>query len=139
MRWLNPVGVADLDGDGLAEIAAVITPHVGGTLKVYRRREGKLVEIAALPGFSNHVLGSRELALSAPVSIAGSSFVLVPDTARVNLRVIALAGDRLVEKGRCALSAPVTGGIEPVSPHEISIGLASGRRVIDPKACMRNE
>ena len=32
MRWLNPVGVADLDGDGLAEIAAVVTPHLGGSI-----------------------------------------------------------------------------------------------------------
>lgn len=51
-RWLNPVGIADLDGDGRAEIAAVITPHIGGTLKVYRRDRRHLVEIAALEGFS---------------------------------------------------------------------------------------
>jgi hypothetical protein len=35
MRWLNPVGVADLDGDGQVEVAAVITPRIGGTLKFY--------------------------------------------------------------------------------------------------------
>jgi len=29
MRWLNLVGVADLDSDGKAEIAAVVTPHIG--------------------------------------------------------------------------------------------------------------
>ena len=40
MRWLNPVGVPDLDGEERAEIAAVITPHIGGTLKVYRRTTG---------------------------------------------------------------------------------------------------
>jgi hypothetical protein len=57
-RWLNPVGIADLDGDGRAEIAAVVTPHIGGTLKVFRRSGSKLVEIAALAGFSNHVYGT---------------------------------------------------------------------------------
>ena len=31
-RWLNPVGVADFDGDGAPEAAAVITPHIGGIL-----------------------------------------------------------------------------------------------------------
>ena len=67
MRWLNPVGVADLDGDGLSEIALVTTPHIGGTLRIYRRDGKKLVEIAALAGFSNHVYGSPELGLAAPV------------------------------------------------------------------------
>lgn len=36
MRWLNPVGVADFDGDGRLEIAAVATPHIGGVLTLYR-------------------------------------------------------------------------------------------------------
>jgi len=136
MRWLNPVGVADLDGDGRAEIAAVITPHLGGTLKIYRRRGGAFIEIAALAGFSNHVYGTPELALSVPVSIAGGMRLLVPDAARLHLRIIALENGRLVETGRCALSAPVTGAIRLISPGEVSVGVLSGRQVIVLNDCL---
>lgn len=130
MRWLNPVGVADLDGDGRAEISAVIMPHIGGTLKVYRRRGGELVEVAALAGFSNHVYGSPELRLSATVPFAGRFRLLVPDASRLQLRVIALEDGRLFEAARCTLSAPVTGAIKVISPSTVSVGLLSGRQVI---------
>ena len=138
MRWLNPVGVADLDGDGRAEIAMVTTPHIGGTLRVYRRNGRKLVEIAALAGFSNHVYGTSELGLSAPVSIAGRMRLLVPNATRLQLRIVALEGGRLVEVGRCALPAPVTGPIRVHSPSEISVGLTTGRRTIDLDDCLAN-
>lgn len=137
MRWLNPVGVADLDGDGRAEIAAVITPHIGGILKVYRRQGSKLVEISTLGDFSNHVYRSTELALSAPVSITGKMHLLVPDATRLRLRIVRLENGRLVETGRCALPAPVTGAMVVVSPSEVSVGLLSGRQVIVPNDCSR--
>lgn len=137
-RWLNPVGIADLDGDGRAEIAAVITPHIGGILKVYRRRGADLVEIAALAGFSNHVYGTAELALSTPLAIGGRMRLLVPDAQRNNLRIIALEQGRLVESGRCALSSPIVGAIALISPREISVGLVSGRRSVTLDGC-RNQ
>ena len=137
-RWMNPVAVADLDGDGRAEIAVITTPHIGGTLRVYRRDGSKLVEIAALTGFSNHVYGSPELGLSATVSIAGRTRLLVPDATRLRLRLVALEGGRLVEVGRCALPAPVTGAISVVSPSEVSVGLASGRLTIVLDDCLAN-
>lgn len=136
MRWLNPVGIADLDGDGRAEIAAVTTPHIGGTLKIYRRNGGNLVEIAALPGFSNHVYGSPELGLSAATSIGGKMRLLVPDALRLRLRIIALEGGRLVEIGGCALSAPVTGAIRIISPSRVSVGLISERQEIVLDECL---
>lgn len=114
-RWLNPVGVADLDGDGRAEVAAVITPHIGGTLKIYRRNGARLEEIAALPGFSNHVYGSAELSLSMPLAVRGRMRLVVPDAARSSLRVIALEGDRLRETGRCALASPLAGPVRPAA------------------------
>jgi|CXWL01.1.fsa_nt_gi hypothetical protein len=135
MRWLNPVGVADLDGDGQAEIAAVITPHIGGTLKVYRRAGGKLIEIAGLAGFSNHIYGSSQLAMSAPVPVGGRMYLLVPDAARLSLRVIALEGGRLVEARRCALFAPLTGALRVIAPSEISVDLRSGPQSIVLSDC----
>ena len=138
MRWLNPVGVVDLDGDGRAEIAVVTTPHIGGTLRVYRMSGRKLVEVAALAGFSNHVLGSTELGLSTPVSIGGQMRLLVPDATRRNLRIIALVSDRLVEVGRCALPAAVTGAIKVVSSSEVSAGLTTGRHTLGLTDCPVN-
>lgn len=137
MRWLNPVGAADLDGDGRAEIAAVITPHLAGPLKVYQRNGEQLTEIAALPGFSNHVYGSAELALSMPLSIAGHMRLLVPDASRMHLRIIALEKNRLVEIGRCALNAPIVGAMKLVSSSEISVGLLNGVQTINPNQCVK--
>jgi hypothetical protein len=134
-RWLNPVGVADLDGDGRAEIAAVITPHIGGTLKVYRVNGSQLIEIAALSGFSNHVYRSSDLDLSAPVSVAGQMRLLVPDMTRNNLRIIALQNARLIEIGRCSLSTPITGALTVSASHEISVDVISGREQIVPADC----
>lgn len=107
-RWLNPVGVADLDGDGVAEIAAVTTPHIGGVLRVYRRSGETLAQIASLDGFSNHVYGATELGLSTPTRMGGRMQLLVPDAQRASVRAIALHGDALQETGRCRLSAPIT-------------------------------
>lgn len=108
-RWLNPVGVADLDGDGVAEIAAVTTPHIGGVLRVYRRQGDRLVEVDAMAGFSNHVYGASELALSTAVRIRDRWTLLVPDQARTTVRALTMHGDRLVETGRCAVPVPVDG------------------------------
>lgn len=136
-RWLNPVGVADLDGDGRSEIAAVTTPHIGGTLRVYQRRGHDLVEVAALAGFSNHVFGGLELGLSRPVVIGGRARLLVPDATRANLRITALEGGQLVEVGRCALPAPVTDAVKVISPSVVSVGLATGRRNVVLDDCLK--
>ncbi|WP_418314861.1 FG-GAP repeat domain-containing protein [Piscinibacter sakaiensis] len=137
MRWLNPVGVADLDGDGQAEIAAVLTPHIGGTLKVYRQSGDQLIEIAALAGFSNHVYGSAELGLSTPLAVNGRMSLVVPDNARQRLRVVALADGRLVETASCPLDEALTGALQPHSDGRVELVGRAGRRLIDLTSCRR--
>ncbi|MGY3436369.1 MULTISPECIES: FG-GAP repeat domain-containing protein [unclassified Marinovum] len=66
-RWLAPVGAADLDGDGVTELAYVDRPHLAKTLRIWRylpRADGlaDLEEAAALPGVTNHRIGESNIA-----------------------------------------------------------------------------
>ena len=60
-RWLAPLGAADLDGDGWPEIAYVDRPHLAKTLRIWRLKDGKLTEIAAQPGLTNHRIGEDNI------------------------------------------------------------------------------
>ena len=56
-RWLAPVGAADLDGDGVIEIAYVDRPHLAKTLRIWRYQDRTLTEVAAHRGVTNHRIG----------------------------------------------------------------------------------
>ncbi|NDR59372.1 VCBS repeat-containing protein [Pseudoruegeria sp. M32A2M] len=61
-RWLAPVGVADLNGDGTVELAYVDRPHLAKILRVWRYSDGKLTEVTSAAGFTNHKIGERDIA-----------------------------------------------------------------------------
>ena len=56
-RWLAPLGAADLDRDGLIEIAYVDRPHLKKTLVILRQRGARLIPVATFPGVTNHRIG----------------------------------------------------------------------------------
>lgn len=56
-RWLAPIGTADFDGDGHVEIGFIDRPHLAKTLRLWRFKNGKLREVAALEGLTNHKIG----------------------------------------------------------------------------------
>ena len=60
-RWLAPVGIADLTGDGGLDIAYVETPHLAGTLRVWSFAAGGLTEMASVAGLSNHRIGDETI------------------------------------------------------------------------------
>ena len=61
-RWLAPVAIADLDGDGAIELAYIDRPHLAKTLRVWRFEDGSLRQIASLAGLTNHRIGERDIA-----------------------------------------------------------------------------
>ena len=56
-RWLAPIGVADLDGDGRIELAYIDRPHLAKRLRIWRFDQGSLTPVAEAPGFTNHRIG----------------------------------------------------------------------------------
>ncbi|MDP1955633.1 MAG: VCBS repeat-containing protein [Polaromonas sp.] len=79
-RWLNPVGVADFDGDGRLDLASVITPHVGGVLTLYHYRPPQLEPYARAMDVSNHRMGMLEQRLAVIVEQAGQRpTIVLPD------------------------------------------------------------
>lgn len=93
-RWLAPVGAADLDGDGRIEIAYVDRPHLARTLRVWRLEEGALVELAQMPGLTNHRIGERDIAGGIRDCGAGPEMV-VADAAWSRLVAVTLDGQGL--------------------------------------------
>ncbi|HEV2553424.1 MAG TPA: hypothetical protein VGV17_06685 [Bosea sp. (in: a-proteobacteria)] len=104
-RWLNPVGVADFTGSGQAMLAAVVTPHLAGSLRLYRLAGAALVEVSRIDGFTNHRLGERDLDLARIGDIDGDGTpdIVMPSLSRQDLAAIGFKGGRAVVLGKASV------------------------------------
>lgn len=118
-RWLNPVGVADFDGDGHLDLASVTTPHIGGVLLLHHYRPPALVPFARALDVSNHRMGAleQELAVivpSAPSPAAQRPTLILPDMTRRALH--ALRWDAPGQWTRSADAVPLPDRVERLTP-----------------------
>lgn len=129
-RWLNPVGVADVDGDGRLDVVLVQTPHLAGPLVAYTFGPHGFVEIGRVAGFSNHAIGSRALGLGALLDADGDGLpeAVVPAGDRRSLRVVSFAGGRIRDLGAVALPDEAAGDFV-VDGRAVIVPLAGGGAV----------
>ena len=138
-RWMNPAGIADFDGDGVLEIAAVRMPHIGGTLEIWQADfQRKALNLqTSLHGFSNHAIGSRALDLSVATDIDGDgvSDLIVPDASRRALRFVKITNAGIAQIKRIELAGQVDGNLVLEQRDGAAVAvvpLASGQRQTIP-------
>ena len=136
-RWRNPSAIADFDARPGLEIAEVVTPHIGGTLRLWQfdRDAGKLQAVTDAFGFSNHFIGSRELRLSAAADLDGDglSELALPSADRQALRIMGFSAGKATEVAAVNLPGRIdkpVGVIAEADGPAFVTGLESGELVL---------
>ena len=108
-RWLNPVGAAAFDGDGVTEVAAVVTPHLSGRLTLFQRDGTKFEREAERSGYSTHFIGSIVLDMSIIEDVNGDGVpdIILTSLDRDRLAVVSFAGGTPRELGSMQLRSTI--------------------------------
>lgn len=128
-RWLNPVGIADFSGSGELLIAAVVTPHLSGSLRFYRIEGERLINLSGVDGVTNHINGSRDLDLArvADLDGDGSMEIVLPSLDRKRLVAVSFRQGRPEIAAEWQLSSPIE-RVSPISNGKVPLELANGQR-----------
>ncbi|NPV23064.1 hypothetical protein [Bradyrhizobium aeschynomenes] len=128
-RWLNLVGVGNFTGTGEMTIAAVLTPHLEGSMRLYRLASGSLVEIARIDGFTNHILGTRNLDLARlhDIDRDGTPDVVLPSLDRRELAAVSFRAGKAVQIRRASSIGPIV-AVDGVSGGVATVTLENGTR-----------
>ncbi len=131
-RWLNVAGIADFTGDRSLDIAAVRTPHIGGTLEIFTLDRRRFRVVDSEKGFSNHLFGSTETGMSAVARINDDNIadLALPDSDRRVLRMVTVAGGSLREIAHVSLDGAIVTAIGVLNAEDkptFVLGLEDGR------------
>lgn len=135
-RWLNPVGMGDLTGDGKIEVAAILMPHLDGSLVLYRYHGDELRQLYRGGRYSNHSIGSRNLGLSLVTDVNADSVdeLIIPSFDHYSLVMLGFRNGRTYEIDRLILDSAIVGDITLIKQPGLSIRfeLADGSQVEQP-------
>jgi len=86
-RWRHQLAVAPFGPQGEIELVDVLTPHIGGVVEFYQLLGKELHVVATIPGYTSHVIGSRNLDMALAGDLDGDGHVelLLPDQSLTHL------------------------------------------------------
>jgi hypothetical protein len=132
-RWLHQIGVGPTGPDGEIEVIAVRTPHIGGVVEAYRLDGDRFERVAAIEGYSSHVIGSANLdmALLTDTDADGQLEIVVPTQAMTELAILERTADGFSELDRLPLDGSLATNIAAAVDRDghlnLAVGTADGR------------
>lgn len=139
-RWRHSIAVAPFGPQREPELATVRTPHIGGVVEFYALQDGRLDIVAALPGFTSHMLGSRNLdmAMAAAPADERQAILLAPNQDRTRMGAVRRAGDSAEATWFVDVGGAIVTNVAAASVDGDQIAVAVGRadgvlRIWQPK------
>ena len=127
-RWRHQIAAAAFGSNGEMEIVDVLTPHLGGVVEFFRLEGEKLVKTAELPGFTSHVIGSRNLdmAFAGDLDADGQIELVLPRQDLSSLGVLERTADGAAVAGEIALAGRLASNLAAVTLPGGGLAVAAG-------------
>jgi hypothetical protein len=124
-RWRHQLAAAAFGPDGETELIDVLTPHIGGTVEFYQLDGDELRVVARLPGYTSHMIGTRNLDMAVAGDFDGDERIelLLPNQRRTELGAI----QRTADGAEVEWSLPVEG---VVTTNLAAVPLEDGRVIV---------
>jgi hypothetical protein len=86
-RWRHQIAFAPFGPKGELELVDVLTPHIGGVVEFFQLEGDELRIVAQVPGYTSHIIGSRNLDMALAGDFDGDNQVelLLPNQSRTEL------------------------------------------------------
>ena len=128
-RWRHQLAVAPFGPNQEMELVDVRTPHIGGTVEFYQWHGTSLEIVATVPGYTSHIIGSRNLDMAVAGDFDGSDRyqLLLPTQSRTALGAIARTTDGAEVAWQLPLDGQIVSNIAAVSLLDGRIGVGIGR------------
>ena len=128
-RWRHQLAWGPFGPNGENELVEVLTPHIGGVVGFYQYdRDGNLLLVAQEPGYTSHVIESRNLdmAIAGDFDGDGQPEVVLPNQARTRIAGLAHTADGIQAVWTLPLDGVLVTNLSAVTLPDDRLALAAG-------------
>jgi len=131
-RWRHQLAAVSPGASKKPQIFSVRTPHIGGVIELHQLNGDSLTIMDQMPGYSSHIIGSRNLDTSALGDFDGDGAIemLVPLQGLDSLGAVSFAGGNVQEIWRVPVGGRLSTNLAAVElPNgQMAVGIGNDRQ-----------
>ena len=127
-HWRHQLAFGPFGPNGENELVDILTPHIGGVVEFYRLNGDQLEIVATIPGYTSHVIGTRNLdmAVAGDFNDDGQPEIVLPTQDRQHIVGLQHTTDEVTEIWRLPLDGQLTTNLSAVTLPDNTLALAAG-------------